>query len=1133
VIPGLDEELTKRLGPDADHMHRWAQGAQARLEYADWEDRGNTAARVIAVYAERAGFSGKVIMKYVPKRHKETEEAGRLSDAWDSSPFDFRTQHLVRHVWDPQPVGNQGWVLFQEVAGRSLTRTRSLATLLGGIMPLASGGSAAADAAETAEAAAIMVAAALGEWNANGVTQTRPTATKHLRNLLGDRLARGKPLRTWAEQRELLTGSGSAPEPTPLRLAGRPNPLALVLGSHPAAQQRVYVRCGLAHGDLHPGNVMFDEDLTEFWFIDLSRFGKSRPLAFDPAYLLLTITARILPSLHDDVRSQAIDLLLAPPGVARSRLRSRLWLPEQFGLLIDAIQVAGEEWAAQSSVVDEWHQEILLSFVACGLIMASRLPVHDQGGEWFLELSTAAADQYVELQKLAGATIVDAEPTSATSTVRSAAPPSSPAPLMTGPAPLPYAVSRSSLRKILRTRHVDRPGSLVALHGPPGSGKSQLAVEYFHSYGAEYAGATWLSGDTPELLSEQFRYMAGELNVSPGRDIDALLQLVTAAMRERGRWLLVFDNVSTGAVIRPFLPQAAHVDVLVTSRNQHWTQLGITLEVGGFERRESLAILTSVLGDQTGLGELAAALHDLPAAVAQAAHFLSGAPITIERFRKIVLTRTREALEHGATDAYGMALATVWEEALDQLATTSPEAGELVTLSAFFGPAPVPFDLLAAAVANHTTVPVDELTLVDKTGPATSSGMVSVSTNALCCYPLLQAFVRERTGADATRYRQAVRAGLAGDPGDPREPRHWPRFHQLLPHALAVDLADADGVAERRLLLSITRYLVARGDLGTSLELARDALARWRQRLGDGDGDELVLEAMTHLAHTHFQRGEYSDATRLDEEVLARQRARFGADGAETLIAARDLAASRAAARRHEADPGLVSEPSSEPIAERQREMLGADHPDTLRSMINLAHELRASGHRLRAREVAADTHRRLVAVLGARHLDTLLCAHGLGLDLRDCGEHEAARRLDEEVYAARRELLGTDHPDTAQSAVSLATDLRRVAKFAQASELDAAAYATLARVLGADHQLTLLAAHGLAADHERLGELDEAVSLAEDTYTRRRHMLGPHDLATSRSANLLARLHEARGHPELAAPLRAALSHLRIMPPA
>ena len=51
--------------------------------------------------------------------------------------------------------------------------------------------------------------------------------------------------------------------------------------------------------------------------------------------------------------------------------------------------------------------------------------------------------------------------------------------------------------------------------------------------------------------------------------------------------------------------------------------------------------------------------------------------------------------------------------------------------------------------------------------------------------------------------------------------------------------------------------------------------------------------------------------------------------------------------------------------------------------------------------------------VLGADHPDTLAAMNNLAATLSDQGELDRAQELQEQVLAARRRLLGPDHPTT------------------------------------------------------------------------------------------------------------------------
>jgi hypothetical protein len=75
------------------------------------------------------------------------------------------------------------------------------------------------------------------------------------------------------------------------------------------------------------------------------------------------------------------------------------------------------------------------------------------------------------------------------------------------------------------------------------------------------------------------------------------------------------------------------------------------------------------------------------------------------------------------------------------------------------------------------------------------------------------------------------------------------------------------------------------------------------------------------------------------------------------------------------------------------------------------------------------DTLDRQRRVLGPDHPHTLRSANSLAADLRALGEVQAARELDQDTLDRRRRVLGPDHPDTLRSASNLAADLRALGK--------------------------------------------------------------------------------------------------------
>ena len=262
---------------------------------------------------------------------------------------------------------------------------------------------------------------------------------------------------------------------------------------------------------------------------------------------------------------------------------------------------------------------------------------------------------------------------------------------------------RDDLLEAVRERLLAGDRAVVqALRGMGGVGKTQLAIEYAHRFAAGYDLAWWVNSEQGGLIGDQFAALGLALGrVQVGARIEVVRAVVMAELRERGRWLMVFDNAANPPELSGWLPGGTG-HVLITTRERDWTEIAAPVEVDVLARPESAAILQDRV---TGLTEadadrLAAELGDLPLAIAQAAAFMAETDMTAGEYLGLLQTRAGQLLAHGLPGSYPRSLAAATDLIADRLGREDPAAAALASLCAFLAPDPIPAESLPAHSAN-------------------------------------------------------------------------------------------------------------------------------------------------------------------------------------------------------------------------------------------------------------------------------------------------------------------------------------------------------------------------------------------------------------------------------------------------
>jgi tetratricopeptide (TPR) repeat protein len=427
-----------------------------------------------------------------------------------------------------------------------------------------------------------------------------------------------------------------------------------------------------------------------------------------------------------------------------------------------------------------------------------------------------------------------------------------------------------------------------ALHGLGGVGKTQLALEYAHRFASDYDIAWWVPAELPTSATAALAALAHRLGVEEMADQGEMVARLFDLLRQRDRWLLVYDNAERPDRLTGLLPPGGGGQVLVTSRWSTWGSQAAPLRVNVLARDESIAFLRKRTGadDQAALDVLAELLGDLPLALEEAAAYLEETGTGLDEYLKLVQERAREvfgldqppAHEHGDQRR----VATTWSVSLDRVRAEAPAVEALLNLCAFLAP-DIPRELpqeqpqlLPKELAQVVSDPLAYNRMLAVVG---RYSLATVSPTAVGLHRLVQAVIQARLGNEGERRwaEAAMRLLRASVPSNSWEVSTWPACEQLLPHVLAaVGHAERLGVAMEAagsLLDRASTYLRERGQYQQAMPIAERALAVTEAALGPADPEvawrcDTLGRVLNNLGDLEGARAQYERALDIGERAL-------------------------------------------------------------------------------------------------------------------------------------------------------------------------------------------------------------------------------------------------------------------------
>ncbi|HLK56723.1 MAG TPA: NB-ARC domain-containing protein [Chthonomonadaceae bacterium] len=249
--------------------------------------------------------------------------------------------------------------------------------------------------------------------------------------------------------------------------------------------------------------------------------------------------------------------------------------------------------------------------------------------------------------------------------------------------------------------------------GLGGIGKTQTAIEYAYRHWGDYDAIFWCPADSEATLNIAYHDIALRLNL-PQKDAQNpadTSQAVNVWLSEHSGYLLLLDNADDLSIVKKYLPSHPEGHILVTSRANDFAVLNIRgpVRLHELSADEALSFLMQRTEREnpseteiTAAIDLACELGYLPLALEQAGAYIAHHEISFTDYLAAYHRLRVELLEkHGpVTGDYQETIRTTWSKSFTAVREKSEPAAELLTISAFFAPEAIPYDLLLGSASE-------------------------------------------------------------------------------------------------------------------------------------------------------------------------------------------------------------------------------------------------------------------------------------------------------------------------------------------------------------------------------------------------------------------------------------------------
>ncbi|RHZ58035.1 hypothetical protein CDV55_101617 [Aspergillus turcosus] len=703
---------------------------------------------------------------------------------------------------------------------------------------------------------------------------------------------------------------------------------------------------------------------------------------------------------------------------------------------------------------------------------------------------------------------------------------------------------------------------IVALHGPSGMGKSQLALQFARLHKDDFTAVVWLDARSRQTVTQSLARVyvnlpdvktTGEPQSQKEMDIRAKQVLKWLETPGNSKWLLIFDDVSHTSGegtdddesydIRTFFAQVDRGSILITTRLLQAGDLGKPRLVEGMADGEAMQLLTGASDPipkdaqdgweswdtEIDLLCLIRLLNRRPLAIVLASAVMRSTGWRVSTYQRTYLliqvdlkvySTTLSSSDHGSLAAILVAF--------NRTRDTDPVAANVLRLLSYFGPYPVWFELLHSGASSpdmpdwfcriaasksalrSAIASLEDLALVerDRTGE-------SYSMHALVRHACQQAERMPPAEKDTTfRAIALVSLGVAASelpPGESHlQQRLTPHVNQMLRFVVDNPPNDSYTPAELKALNELGLFYWNQGMLSQEASMFHAAVAGYEHLYQpDKLNDTSFFLTLHRLGIAYQKQNRFHDAERAFQRAL---------DGYRSLRRPTDISTlelSSCLASCYQSQNKLAEAETLFSQALKGYELTRGPHdPLTLLTLNQLGGVYHASNKPAAAETVFQRALHTAETVRGPNDTSALAATFNLGVLYRTQGRLPEAEKMLTRALQGFRQTLAPDHLRTLRTAHSLALVYKDQSKLRQAEILGRRVVTGLTAALGESDIQTANAMRDLGLIYRDEGKMADAARLCHAAFTTLQSALGDGHPETLNALRDLGSVHGYSGNP-------------------